>query len=374
MRNALSVICSDVPCKPGCSSVAKAMEDLDITPNIDELGSVPITVEEALAPESLMRACQGLENHEGNSYLKYAIVASIALHAILLAVLIPKLAGLASAAAMLKPGEQVTRVKLSPEAPPQPSRLVEFPDPKKEVEPPPESPSAISDRNRVARTERIPKVLPGPRPPLGRIAASPQQIASLPAPMAPEDLVSPEAEKPERKVQPKEKPPTLRKKGVKADTPQEPTPQSRRSKPLDFNPTPREMAAAFGLPGASSDFYPEGNPEEAVVDINTREDKYFSYLLHLKKKIEGVWVYPRVAASNGIGGELTAEFLINKDGSLLEASVLDSSGQQVLDQSAVSAIKAAAPYHPFPESLKAKRLRVRARFIYITQRYFRGIM
>lgn len=75
-----------------------------------------------------------------------------------------------------------------------------------------------------------------------------------------------------------------------------------------------------------------------------------------------------------MGGELTVEFLIASDGKLLAARLLDSSGFDLLDQTALTAIRAAAPYHPFPPRMKMKRLRIRARFIYLTQSFFRRVM
>ena len=62
--------------------------------------------------------------------------------------------------------------------------------------------------------------------------------------------------------------------------------------------------------------------EEAVVDINTREDKFFSYMLQLKRKIQGVWVYPASAAQSGLGGSLALEFSIAKNGDLLYVNLL----------------------------------------------------
>ena len=130
------------------------------------------------------------------------------------------------------------------------------------------------------------------------------------------------------------------------------------------------MAKALAGPQGSPGFYPEGTPDEPVIDINTRDDKFFSYLMHLKRKIERVWVYPRAAAISGLGGQLYAEFLIASNGELLGTNLLDSSGHAILDESAMRAIRTAAPYHPFPPQFTAKRLRIRARFIYFTENYF----
>ncbi|MFC1834380.1 energy transducer TonB [Thermodesulfobacteriota bacterium] len=127
-------------------------------------------------------------------------------------------------------------------------------------------------------------------------------------------------------------------------------------------------------PQGSPGFYLDGDVEEEVVDINTSDGKFYSYLLHLKKKIQGVWVYPKGAANSGIGGQLKVEFLIAKNGQLIDCKLLDSSGHHVLDHSAVSAIQTAAPYNPLPRRLRTKRLRIRANFIYVTQSFFRRIM
>jgi protein TonB len=270
----------------------------------------------------------------------------------------------------LRPGETVT-----------PIRLVELPTPKKE-EPPPERASAISDRNHTAERERLPKAVPGPRSPIGRPAPM-ERMAALTPPQAPEDLVKPQDQAPEetpKKEEPKPKPqPQQKTKSQEADKqpPRPPKERPQRNKAVDLRPTPSEVARALSAPGAQSsggEFNPDGEVEEAVVDINTREDRFFSYLLHLKQKIEHRWVYPKTAASTGLGGELIVEFLVQNNGTLVDVSLLEPSGHVILDDSAMSAIRTAAPYHPFPPSLKAKRLRVRARFIYVTQSFFRRIM
>jgi len=40
----------------------------------------------------------------------------------------------------------------------------------------------------------------------------------------------------------------------------------------------------------------------------------------------------------------------------------------------MKAVKTAAPYYPFPERMRAKRLRIRANFIYVTGGFFRSVM
>ncbi len=340
----------------------------------------------------------GTHGNDKDNLLKYSVVVSLVLHVALMGAVV-LFAASPQGKSLLKPGEQVTRM-----------RLVELPEQAETAEKPPKRASAISDRNHVAEREKLPK-LPAAKParpskpPIGSMAAPRKKMAALAAPKAPE-YATPENEPPkieqrkdkdERSAKPLKPEPKQRepeKSDPKRLEPQEPkkrTPRVVASLPrrsrlspsadafprgkVDLMPTRQEMekALASSRPG-SPDFFPEGSPEEPIVDINTREERFYSYLLHLKRKIQGVWVYPKVAAKSGMGGELMVEFLIARNGKLLGIKLLDSSGHTILDESAMSAIEAAAPYFPFPSRWRAKRLRVRASFIYVTDRYFRRIM
>jgi len=321
-------------------------------------------------PEEQMRETSAFLRIEKDKALKYCIVASLALHLVLLLGL-PRMAALTPTRAMLNPGESITRV-----------RLVEPQAPLGEPEPPPKVAAAISDRDHTALKQRLPKILPVPRAPLGTMEAPEKRIASLVPPAAPEALVK-EPKKVE-KIEKEEESPSPGKikrvpkkspaKAKSTPQPQRKTAEYRPSHSVDLRPTPGDLARGLSTLGGSSQFFPDGEVEEAVVDINTREERFFSYLLQLKHKIQGVWVYPSAAARSGVGGSLTLEFSIARDGKLLDVNLLDSSGHTVLDESALNAIKTAAPYFPFPERLKAKRLRIRAHFIYVTSRFLGNIM
>ncbi len=339
------------------SDIASHIDSIDPEEYTPDQGSSH--VEETLL---LFKSLSRQKDH----YWTFGITASCLLHlAVFLSVY--SVVDLTPAKALLKPGEQVNRV-----------RLVEFPTPPPEKPgPEPDQASAISDRSHKAERERLPKMVPGPRPPLGRVAPPDRRIASLSPPLAPEELLKPDEEKARKAVEPKASPekkaskpkPSEGKKPAAALQERDP-----RRQPVDLRPTPGEMARALAGPQGSSNFYPEGNPDEPVVDIDTRDDKFYSYLIHLKRKIEGVWVYPRAAATSGLGGQLTVEFLIKNDGELLATSLLDSSGHAILDESAMRAIKTAAPYHPFPPQFTAKRIRIRAKFIYFSQNFFHSSM
>ena len=296
--------------------------------------------------------------------LKYGVAASLILHLAAVAAL-PLVADLAPTRSFLKPGERVERV-----------RLVDFQRPKT-PEPPPKKAAAISDRNHTAERERLTKAPTGS--PLGRIITRPQRMASLQPPLAPEDLIKRKRQHTRKKDKAKSPPKKKIEKKTSTkgkeldDRPRDPL--EAPGPQVDLRPTRQEIDKGLlaSRPGTPN-FFHEGNPDEAVVDINTREEKYYSYLLHLKKKIEGVWVYPRIAAESGLGGALILEFSIARNGDLLGVNLLDSSGHTILDEYAMKAIRTAAPYFPFPERMKHKRLRIRANFIYVTGGRFRRTM
>lgn len=300
--------------------------------------------------------------------LRYAIAASIALHIAILGWLSASV-NLQPRQALVKPGEEITNV-----------RLIEQPMTERLDEPVPKHASAISDRNHSTPIEKIPKVLPAPKAPIGHMDMQQQKLAAMIPPAAP-NLTLPLNDKSKKETnkskeldsQKNTAPPRLaRDYPPRPQRPQVP----QKSMEPDLNPTRREREIATGISpySGSSDFFPEGDADEAVVDINTREEKFFSYLLYLKNKIQGVWVYPSSAASAGIGGSLTVEFSIARSGELVSVNLIDSSGHAILDESAVRAITVAAPYYPFPSRMRAKRLRIRANFVYITGNYFRRIL
>ena len=304
----------------------------------------------------------------GDKALKFGIVASVVLHAFFVCAM-PRVMNLGASQAeqRLEKKEPVTKV-----------RLVEFKSHPKE-EPPPEQASAVSDRDHTAVQEKIPK-----RPPSRELAPSEtphadKRLASLHPGALPKEVVKSEEAKPAktRKVAKKSEP-TKKDMSRVADLEKlnEPTNQEIRDKSdVDIRPTIEDFRKGlFGGDAASGDYFPEGDLEEAVLDINTKNERFFSYLLHLKQKIEAVWIYPKVASSVGLGGNLTVEFTLSKDGRLAGIGLLDSTGNQILDDAALNAIRDAAPYHPFPPRLKTQRLKIRAKFIYVTTTHFGKVM
>ncbi|OEC41739.1 energy transducer TonB [Pseudomonas sp. 1D4] len=86
---------------------------------------------------------------------------------------------------------------------------------------------------------------------------------------------------------------------------------------------------------------------------STMRDKGAWYKDEWRKKIErvGNLNYPEEARRQRIYGSLRLLVSINRDGTLYEVQVLESSGQQVLDQAAMRIVRLAAPFSPFTGDL-----------------------
>lgn len=66
-------------------------------------------------------------------------------------------------------------------------------------------------------------------------------------------------------------------------------------------------------------------------------------LTKIRKKIERVKEYPRMAMRKGLEGRPTVLFEINSDGSIKYVRISRSSGQDIIDNAALSTVKRAAP-------------------------------
>ena len=112
---------------------------------------------------------------------------------------------------------------------------------------------------------------------------------------------------------------------------------------------------------ASNEEYLDDNKP---IPFDTKEVKYASYFSRIKQQIQQVWVYPIQASDKQISGQLTLKFEISRDGNLIGVHLTNSSGFNILDISAINSVKQAAPYYPFPITIKKKKLSILATFVY----------
>ena len=89
---------------------------------------------------------------------------------------------------------------------------------------------------------------------------------------------------------------------------------------------------------------------------STRRDVSAWYRDDWRKKVEriGNLNYPEEARRNGIYGSLRLLVVIRSDGNIDRMSVLESSGQKVLDQAALKIVRLSAPFAPFSGELAAR--------------------
>lgn len=96
------------------------------------------------------------------------------------------------------------------------------------------------------------------------------------------------------------------------------------------------------------------NPRQLVTSVDTKESNIAGYLNHWKRKIEsiGVRYFPEKGIMQGLTGSPTLEVTINASGQLEAAVIRQSSGSKIVDQAALNILRRAAPFDPFPESIR----------------------
>lgn len=100
------------------------------------------------------------------------------------------------------------------------------------------------------------------------------------------------------------------------------------------------------------------------ITFDAKELRYHTYMLRLKERIEGIWIYPPEAAEKGIYGDLYIRFTIKKDGRLGNIELLRTSGYRNLDEAAIKALRDAEPFWPLPEEWKKNELIITGHFVY----------
>lgn len=107
---------------------------------------------------------------------------------------------------------------------------------------------------------------------------------------------------------------------------------------------------------------------EGPVRLDTKNPQYITYFNSIKRDIEFVWQYPEPALRYGLQGKLLLEFSILANGELASARIIHSSGSSLLDDEALRAIKAAAPFSPIPPWIDKNRIAIVASFEYFDNR------
>lgn len=110
--------------------------------------------------------------------------------------------------------------------------------------------------------------------------------------------------------------------------------------------------------------HPTPPDTQDTISLDTKDKRYVSYAGLIKEEIMRHWQYPPQAKAYLIEGSLTAIFSLARDGSMTQLDIIRASGHEILDKEVIRAIRNAAPFPPFPESVTVNRLNIQANFDY----------
>ncbi|HUE90904.1 MULTISPECIES: energy transducer TonB [unclassified Pseudomonas] len=132
-----------------------------------------------------------------------------------------------------------------------------------------------------------------------------------------------------------------------------PTPQTRPAPVFDSAQLSSEIASLEAELAMEVQQYAKRPKIHRLNAASTMRDKGAWYKDEWRKKVEriGNLNYPDEARRQGIYGNLRLLVSINRDGTLYEVLVLESSGQRLLDQAAQRIVRLAAPFAPFTGDL-----------------------
>lgn len=103
-----------------------------------------------------------------------------------------------------------------------------------------------------------------------------------------------------------------------------------------------------------------GNPNGAPGIDAIRQPNWGPYMKDLEQKIKRNWTPPKGDSSKRV----VINFVIGRDGRLLSAKVVKSSGVPLADRAAMSAIELTAPFRPLPPEFKGQSVPIEFTFDY----------
>ncbi|GMR00643.1 MAG: hypothetical protein BMS9Abin18_1513 [Zetaproteobacteria bacterium] len=217
---------------------------------------------------------------------------------------------------------------------------------------PPKKADAISNRTAQGSSARA-------QDQLTRAARSPMigQRRQPPKPAAPQ---APRTPPPAPKPEPRQRTRTLARRGPMLENTKPPPPKRKpKPKPKLRRPIPMAnlMPSSMAMAELSRDFERERRlkkalSREADIPINTREAKFAPYAHLLVRALEEQWRPGQANYREYPTEERRAlmRLTIERDGSLGGIEILRPSPIRQLNESAVAAIHAAAPFRPLPRS------------------------
>lgn len=134
---------------------------------------------------------------------------------------------------------------------------------------------------------------------------------------------------------------------------------SSREEVFTVNLPPEEVpaqssAAPASPPPSAHDTASPDDPvdmREETVNLDSVTTPYTPYLQRVRKKIGRLWIYPQGAARRKEVGTTVIRFSIGRNGDLKALLTMASSGYPSVDESALMAVRSAAPFDTLPSNL-----------------------
>ncbi|HSH44122.1 MAG TPA: TonB family protein [Arenicellales bacterium] len=243
------------------------------------------------------------------------------------------------------PGEAVAENEVTDAAPAErPAEVTAQTEPYEAAEPEPEAVTARTvEQEAVAETDTPPvEVQPKASEPTRQAAEpveadAPQTVATATQRTVPTEEVAEADVRPEHESQVREQPPAPPEDTVQAEeTRQEPDP----------GPSTAVSGTRSGDAAGSGDTASAGGTTGASPD----------YLAQLRAWLERHKRYPRRARLRRLEGTAMLHFVIDREGRVLEYSIRESSGHEVLDRAVAAMIERAQPLPGMPSDMSHERL------------------
>jgi periplasmic protein TonB len=90
----------------------------------------------------------------------------------------------------------------------------------------------------------------------------------------------------------------------------------------------------------------------------------YPYIYSVREKLYEHWLGPKPAIDGKLTGRLMVRLTLNASGEIQTIDVVKSSGEAVLDEDALSVIRAAGPFGPFPPEIQQPTLQIDLTLIY----------
>ena len=88
------------------------------------------------------------------------------------------------------------------------------------------------------------------------------------------------------------------------------------------------------------------------------------YITSIREKVDRQWTYPKTIIRYKVTARVVVLFTVGRSGELEALEVVKGSGYSDLDEEALRAVKAAAPFPPLPPEFNKERLEIDVGFNY----------